>query len=272
MKLAIGISTVDENINLLYDKIKLIPPNIDIIIAHQTYKSIIINSDIVELKNVTIVTKNERGLSKSRNILLGTAILKNIDYLIISDDDVYYDAAGIVELNEFLEKNKSHNYHYQFQSCNCDNVLRKKYKASRHRLNRFDVFGVSSIEMCINITLVKSWNLKFDEMFGLGSIHSAGEEPIFLSDAIRVKNEIYFIPITITIHPLESSGIKLFTDEKSLSARCAIFKRCFGTAMGFIIVCAFWLKKFILERKNVNNKMSALKAFNVLIRGYFKNV
>lgn len=272
MKLAIGISTVGESINGLYDKVKAIPSNIVILISHQGHEDALINNSLIQLSNVYVVTKNERGLSKSRNVLLENAITLAIDYLIISDDDVYYNNDGLDILSQYLIEKEEHLSHYQFQSCNESNHLRKKYKTKSYELKKLDVFSVSSIEMCINIRLVKENNIRFDERFGLGSIYSAGEEPIFLSDALSYNHHIRFLPITVTIHPLESSGAKIYTDETILAARGAIFKRCLGSVTGAICVLAFWFKKFILEKRVVENKIPRFRALNILLRGCLKNV
>lgn len=272
MKLAIGISTVDKNINGLYDKIKNIPSDIVIIISHQDHQDTVIDNTLTQLSNVYIFTKNERGLSKSRNTLLEKAITLGVDYLIISDDDVYYKNDGLEILSQYLIKEDGYLSHYQLQSCDEKNNLRKKYKADSYEIKKFDVFKVSSIEMCINIHLVNESNIKFDERFGLGSIYAAGEEPIFLSDALSYNHHIRFLPVTVTIHPLESSGARIYTDEKTLAARGAIFIRCLGNFMGILCVCAFWFKKYILEKKEIDNKIPKFRALCILMRGCFKHV
>lgn len=271
MKLAIGISTVGKGINDLYNKVKNISSNVVVIISHQDNSDTKIDNMLAQLTNVYIITKNERGLSKSRNVLLDKAKTLGIDYLIISDDDVYYKNDGLELLSQHLIK-EEHSSHYQFQSCDEANHLRKKYKPESYELKRLDVFSVSSIEMCINISLVKESNIRFDERFGLGSIYAAGEEPIFLSDALSHNHHIRFLPITVTIHPLESSGIRIYTDESTLAARGAIFKRCLGNVTGVLFVSAFWFKKFILEKKKIDNKIPKIRALCILIRGCFKNV
>lgn len=269
MKLALGISTVNKNILSLYDKIKDIPDDILIIICCQFHDESYTDERLASLKNICIVYKREKGLSKSRNVLLNEAYANEADYLIISDDDVCYDNEGLHKLHAYLNLPGNDSYHYQFQSCDENKVLRKNYKKNSFNIKIKDVFRVSSIEMCININEVMKDNIMFDEDFGLGTKYPAGEEPIFLSDTLKANHKIKFIPITITIHPLESSGMKLFTDEDALFARGAIFRRTAGTVYAPMFIFLFWLKKFCLERHNIRNKYSKLEALKIISRGYF---
>lgn len=269
MKLALGISTMNESILSLYDKVKNIPEEILIIICCQFSKETSIDERLVGLNNAHIVYKQEKGLSKSRNTLLKEASLQHVDYLIISDDDVSYDRSGLEKLSEYLTLPGNAMSHYQFQSRDANNILRKNYKKKSFEIKFKDIFRVSSIEMCLNINEIVKSNIYFDEDFGLGGKYPAGEEPIFLADALKSNHTIKFIPITITVHPLESSGMKVFTDEISLYSRGAIFKRTSGAFFGPVMILLFWIKKFWLEKHTMENKFTKFKALSILSRGYF---
>lgn len=247
MKIAIGISTLNNGINQVWEKIKNIPDEFLIIISHQVTDKQKQHGDICKKNNVIIITTYCKGLSKSRNILLATAFQKSVDYMIISDDDVAYLVNGLYELKDRIIEDRG-KYHYQIQSCTQDGRLRKKYPLMRKRLNRLSAFNISSIEMCLNVNQIQECNVWFDECFGLGARYKAGEEPIFVTDLMKTKNNIIFIPVTITVHPIESSGKKIYNETDALSDRSAIFVRCGGRYLGLLYIFIFWVKKFLLKK------------------------
>ncbi|MDF2784521.1 MAG: hypothetical protein K0S95_1056 [Pantoea eucrina] len=266
MKLAIGISTMNEGILNLAARIKAIQKDHKIIVCHQvTDGNSYDYSDFFE-SNTVVIVKNEKGLSKSRNALLTQAGIERADYLIISDDDVEYSIQGIRELMSHINSTKNVKEHYQFKSI-CENGLdRKKYYNYQKDLKLLDIFKVSSIEMCLNVPLLKSENILFDEGFGLGAKYPVGEEAILMADIVNKRQRIVFLPIAITMHPLESTGNQLFSKPLMIESRGAMFKRCFGFSKGSFFAMLFWLKKFLLRRKN-NSDISSYQAFALILKG-----
>lgn len=268
MKIAIGISTLNDGIYQVQEKIRSLPENVIVIISHQIANEKKYPENIITHPNVIIEQSFVKGLSKSRNILLERAIKLNIDYLLISDDDVFYLSEGLLKLEEFLN-NQSGSSHYQFQSCTESGMLRKKYPLSLKKINRLDSFKISSIEMCLNIKNIIKNGARFDERFGLGATYQAGEEPIFINDLLQSKESIIFVPITVTVHPIESSGNKIYTSSESLADRGAIFIRCGGYALGLVYLFAFWMRKFLFSKKVIENKIKPFSALRILLKGYF---
>ncbi|MFZ4219952.1 hypothetical protein ACEV6Q_19110 [Enterobacter ludwigii] len=268
MKIAIGISTLNDGIYQVQEKIRSLPENIIVIISHQISDDKNYPENTITYPNAIIKKSFVKGLSKSRNVLLEQAIILNIDYLLISDDDVFYLNEGLLQLEDFLNK-QSGNSHYQFQSCTEDGMLRKKYPHSLKEINRLDSFKISSIEMCLNIKNIIRNGARFDERFGLGATYQAGEEPIFINDLLKSKERIFFVPITVTVHPIESSGNKIFTSSESLADRGAIFIRCGGYTLGLIYLFAFWMRKFLFSKVLIENKIKPFSALLILLKGYF---
>lgn len=268
MNLAIGISTLNDGIYRVKDNIKEIQVEYTVIIIHQITNGLCYE-DVKEANdNTNIVTLFDSGLSKSRNALINKAYELGIDYLIISDDDVLYLKNGLTELKNHIHKDNSVS-HFQIRSCTIDGELRKKYPNYQKKIRRMDVFGVSSIEMCLNIKRIMQKNIKFDERFGLGSIYPAGEEPIFISDMLKSGEDVFFIPITVTVHPIESSGLNIFYNDWALMSRGVIFVRCLGRVVGVAFAIAFWGKKFCSNSNKKNKKITKLNALRLLIKGCF---
>lgn len=267
MRLAIGISTLNNGITHLYEKIKNIPDDIYIIICHQITNGENYINSMPPKKNIHLIEKIEKGLAKSRNTIITDAIEKNIDYLMLSDDDVFYKIENLKKIINSLSENDNH--HYQFKSIDHKNNDRKNYKKNTFTLKTKDFFRVSSIEMCININKIKEQNIRFDENYGLGSKYPAGEEAIFLADSNKKGIKTIFLPIVITIHPIESSGLDIYTNKDSLQIRGNIIRRVTNSYLGFIFILLFWAKKFILTKKKI--KTSRISALKILLQGYFSS-
>lgn len=260
---------MNDGIYSLTEYIGEIPDEFLLIISHQITNNKKYD-DVISGNNIEVIGRYETGLSRSRNVLLDAAIKSNVDYLIISDDDVRYDSEGLKKL---FKKLINCGCHYQLQSKCPDGRLRKEYKKKPYKLGRKNIFGVSSIELCLNIPAINKDGLFFDEKFGLGAKYPAGEEPIFLSDALDKGHEIEFLPLTVTIHPEVSSGLLLFSDERMIHARGALFRRCFGFFKGACVAILFWAKKFVFHRQKniVDNKVSKGKAFMIMLKGFMHN-
>lgn len=267
MKFVIGISTMNDGIHALYERVSEIKDSFTVVICHQ-----ITNDTHYDYKNYThpnikVYPKKEKGLSKSRNVLLQGAREVKADFIIISDDDVEYNLNNIMLFKEFIEYKQDSPAHYQFKSSDLAGKDRKKYPAKVYELGILDIFKVSSIEMCLNISLLDFKNIKFDEKFGLGARYPVGEEAVLLAEIKKNKQKILFVPIAITVHPIESTGVLLFTQPLMVVSRGAMFKKCFGALTGFLMLLLFWFKKFMFK-KGKRGQISGPQALSLLIKGF----
>jgi len=267
MKLVIGISTMNDGVFSLLSKVSILKENFDIIVCHQITNENVYTYPEEMGGNIKVIPKFEKGLSKSRNVLLYAAIEESADYIIISDEDVKYEIDNLLVFKETLISSAAMNSHYQFKSITSDGKDRKRYSINKYELGFLDIFKVSSIEMCLNIALLKKDGILFDENFGLGAYYPVGEEAVLLADIVKRKQKITFIPIAITIHPIESTGLQLFTQPLMVISRGAMFKRCFGLYLGSVMMAMFWLKKFALRKRNAGD-ISSVNAIKLLIKGF----
>lgn len=271
MKLAIGISTMNDGIQKLKSNLKGLDGLVDVIICHQITNGKEYNYDgFLDSGSITILTKLEKGLSRSRNSLLEGAYYLNIDYLLISDDDVEYNVENLKEFKGMLSERIGEHGHYQIKSSDELGMDRKQYRSHAFELSFLNIFKVSSIEMCLNTRLLREKNICFDEDFGLGSKYPVGEEAVLLSDIINNGQKIFFVPSSITIHPVESTGSLLFIEKRMVSSRGAMFRRCCGPVKGVVFILMFWVKKFLL-RKKYKKDISVLESLKLLWRGYLGN-
>jgi len=178
--------------------------------------------------DVRVVHLTSKGVAKSRNAAIENA---RGEFLVFADDDIVFDLKS-------LDTVTAH-----FEQCTCSlvlgqavdpaGVLRKKYPAEPRWLNRFNSAKAATYEMVIRVRAVKSRGLRFDENFGAGATNYLGDEYIFIVDMVNRGLKAHFLPITMAVHPTESSGSGWGTRE-DLRARSVIFSRVFGPAAIFM--------------------------------------
>jgi len=201
----------------------LLPPtsNITYIIGHQvtngeSYQKIY--TSLEERNDITIVRKEEKGLSKNRNMMI---FHSTGDIVLICDDDVrLVDHIDQIIIDSFIKKKEADIITFKIEGMN------KKYALHSYKHTFQTLASVSSIEIAMRRKTIIQKNIIFDECFGLGSSYPVGEELVFLTDAYKKGFNIYYEPKTIMKHEEISSGWK--SDTKTLVARGAVFARIFG--------------------------------------------
>lgn len=184
---------------------------------YQEYKLLIVNQTTEENKlyiqhnNIRVFNVFEKGLSKSRNFALKNA---NGKICIFTDDDVVFKngfAEYVLEaFNEF-----PHAGLISFRAEDEKGRPFKKYADSCKRILKVkDCLNIMSVEMAVNLQIIKHAECIFDERFGLGAQFGMGEEAIFLSYLMQKKIDIYSYPKTIVVHPHLSTHTKVAVKDK----------------------------------------------------------
>lgn len=230
--LTIGYST-------LADRLKnLIPPKVDL--PHEIFISIQ-NPGKIEFElpinfQFRSVTATEKGVAKSRNIVLSSAETK---YLLFADDENTFRGENIKSAISYLEKHPKCDL-VLAQAVDTTGALRKAYPKRVKKLTKFNSAKAATYEMIVRVDSAKSKGVTFDERFGAGADNYLGDEYIFIADLIDKGGAGVFLPLTIAIHPLVSSGSRWGSDA-DLRARAEVFQRVFGDTAPLIRI-AFYLK------------------------------
>lgn len=255
MLLEIAISTNKENINFLIDRIKdqIFNPNILFTIIWQTECKN--ESEEWINDNIRIIKFNEQGLSKSRNKAIKNA---KGDILLFSDDDIHYEP-NIYNVITQAYKAIPDAEIITFKAYTKGKKPFKNYPNRIHRHNFRTAMKVSSWEITCNINKIKNSNLKFNELFGLGSIFPSAEENLFIIDALKNGLKVYFYPEFIVVHPEEETSSHNFS-QKVIESKGAFLYEVFN-ARGYFISFLFALKKY------KKSKYSLLKFYRTMIKG-----
>lgn len=232
--LTIGYSTLADRLS------NIKPPKVDL--PHDVFISIQ-NPQKVEFNLPTnfdfqYIKTEDQGVTKSRNLVLNQVKTK---YLLFADDDIAFVSKGIESAVSYLEANPNCDL-VLAQAMDTEGVLRKTYPKREAKLTRFNSARAGTIEMIVRVDSVRSKGVAFDENFGAGAQNYLGDEYIFITDLLKAGGSATFLPITIAIHPEDSSG-SLWGTEPDLRVRARVFQRVFGGLAPFIRA-GFYLKNF----------------------------
>lgn len=142
---------------------------------------------------VKYIQSDEVGLSRSRNKALMHAGDKGI--CLIADDDLIY----VDNYEELVKDAFDKNPEYDIIAFQVEGINRffKSYHGKSRKLNYITSLKVSSVEIAFRIDKIKQKGIKFNELFGSGSIYRMGEENIFLYDCLRNGLKIKYIPVKL---------------------------------------------------------------------------
>ena len=185
---------------------------------------------------ISIIDCDERGLSRSRNKALEYA---TGDIVLLADDDmIYVDNYEQIVLDAFEKYNEDI---LAFQVEGIEKKF-KNYRLKTSKVNKLTSMKISSVEIAIRTSSLKSKNIHFNELFGSGSIYKMGEENIFLFDCVNNGLKIRYIPIKIAnLHMNDSTWFSGF-NEKYFFDRGATYFEMFGR-MSDLFVLQFIIRK-----------------------------
>lgn len=184
------------------------------------------------------VTSNEKGVAKSRNVVLKNTKTK---YLLFADDEIKFLNDGIKAAISYLEANPACDL-VLAQAIDTNGQLRKTYPSKEVALTKFNSAKAATYEMIVRVDSARSKGVSFDESFGAGVENFLGDEYIFITDLLKKGGKAVFLPVTIAIHPEESSGSRWGT-ESDMRARAQVFSRVFGLYAP-LIRTIFFLKNY----------------------------
>ncbi|MBN2835138.1 MAG: glycosyltransferase family 2 protein [Candidatus Delongbacteria bacterium] len=212
-----------------------------------------------EYKNIKVISVNEKGLSRSRNLALKNA---TGDILVIADDDVTYEKDVVNKIKSAYEQLIDADI-ITFRVKVDDSKMFKNYPKTIVKHNYRTINKISSIEISFKRNKVEG--VVFDNFFGLGSEFPMGEENIFLHDLLKKGKMMWYHPSTIVCHEEITSGIQ--ADAKQYyETKGAVYYRMFSIL--FIIANII----FLIRHKEIHRKknISFFNAFLIMFEGGVK--
>ncbi|MEF1327666.1 hypothetical protein [Vibrio sp. M260121] len=262
-KLVYLISTMNEGIDLVLKNIPEYNAEKEYVICHQVSEPSFKNNEIFR-EDVTYIHSDELGLSKSRNLLLKYFIC-NYDnsFFVLTDDDVIYRSVSFKDIYDefFLTKadillSRVWSFEQWF----------KDYQARPLIHDLKSVRRASSIEIIGNGISFKNkrGSIYFNEKFGLGSKYKLGEEPIFLTKALRNGFRIISTDLSLFTHPRESTGSQIV--KEFYYAKAGYYVYFYGKTLGSFLLLRLILKYHISSK----SRCSILDAFKYAVKGVWE--
>lgn len=228
MKLSVLICTLDEGIQRVPQMLLPPRPDVDYVVAFQYSHNAmaeLIPPQLTAREDVSVYPLRGRGLSLNRNHALQHA---QGDVLLIADDDNRYR-------NEYFD----HILQVYGRQKEVDIALFrvKDYKGEWLKLYPSEPFDYQnaprsyypcSQEITMQRRVVES-GLRFHEHFGLGAgFLCAGEEDVFLCDALRHGLTVKGYPYTVAETNRESTGLRFLSDVRVQRSKGATFCYIYG--------------------------------------------
>jgi hypothetical protein len=195
----------------------------NILIINQTTKDKILES---QYPNVRVINVFERGLSRSRNMAVANARHR---IGLIADDDLVFVEGFDEKITQGFNRFKNAAV-IKFITTTFEGVPFRKYpKAPLAKLTAMQRLNSGSIEMALNIDVVRKSGILFNTNFGLGSTFPLGEEPVLINDLYQKGYQICHEPEIIVTHK-EFKDSDNITVEENYRIRGAYLHTIFGKA------------------------------------------
>ncbi len=199
--LTVLVSTKGDGIFSLKKTVSLQYPEICYLIVHQTKKQLKL-PEFLKREDIKVISTATTGLSKSRNIAIKNC---NTDYGLIADDDIEYIPEGIERVIKIIKSEKPDFATFKIKTLEGEPEYKNYAERSFNIAQEFHHY-YSSIEILLNVKLLKKKKIYFDHRFGLGTKINAAEESILIYDMVANNLVGNYYPIYIVNHPFDSSG------------------------------------------------------------------
>lgn len=156
--------------------------------------------------DLRVYTTTSKGLSNNRNHSIDKA---TGDICLIADDDITYTSEQLLAVINTFKENSNTNIAL-FRYSGGDN---KQYPNYEFNLNSQNPKGyyITSFEIAFRRKSIPS-TLRFDTRFGVGTSMPAGEEFLFIHQAMNHGLRCRFFPITITHHEGLTTGSRQYSN------------------------------------------------------------
>jgi hypothetical protein len=206
MSLEILVATMHQ---MDFCKIDEMNINSDVIFANQaddyTYREEKMNFGVARM-----ITTKERGVGKNRNLALSMA--KNQICLLSDDDVVYVDNYYDIILKAFNELPHADIIIFNIETQG--EKVKRRINSKIKKVNIFNFMNYGAVRIAFRKDSIVNHNIWFSLKFGGGATYGAGEDSLFLREALRKKLNIYTYPAKIaTVNQTTSTWFKGYNSK-----------------------------------------------------------
>jgi len=256
-RIEILISTMFKQ-DLAFLKAMFIHNNIDdfdLIIVNQTTEDKLLVSDI---SNIKVINSFERGSPTSRNLAIQNA---SKDICLMSDDDIVYKPNLKNNITEAY-KNNPNAAMISFEAVDeFEKLYTNYYPEGIH--NKKSLKKIYTWVITFKREVFKKNSIYFNYYFGVGSVFKGETEYVFLRNAYDKNLPMIHISQTIVMHPDESSGRQMGSDN-AIFARSALRYRFHGN------LSYLWVFKYVFFL--LRNKYISIRDIHSKVKIGFEGV
>ena len=160
-----------------------------------------------------LVSTQDRGVGRNRNKALSWC---SGEYLLFSDQDViYFDGYSRVIEEAFERYPKADMLFFNLEYIETDSgIYKRKQNIKYRRVHLWNSMRYGAPRIAIKRTSLEKACLGFSVLYGGGAPYSAGEDALFVRDAMRKGLRAYSVPIAIAkVKQDESTWFKGYTEK-----------------------------------------------------------
>lgn len=253
MNLQVLVATMHQRDHSLLEKMNI---QSDAIIGNQCDRN-----EIEEFKynghKIKYLSFAERGVGLNRNNALMRA---TADICVLADDDmVYVDKYDKIIKEQFKQNPKADVIIFNLiEEEPTRYIIKEKYKVQFMNYMRF-----GAVRIAFKTKSITKNGISFNQHFGGGTEHSAGEDVLFLTDCLKKKLNIIAVPIYIAYltEERDSTWFEGYTDK--------FFK---DKGILFYYISKRWSKllclQFVIRRRNMFKKdKNIIEAYKLMLEG-----
>ncbi|MBO5359926.1 MAG: glycosyltransferase family 2 protein [Clostridia bacterium] len=183
-------------------------------------------------RKILFYSLDERGVGLSRNFSLMRA---TGDIVLFSDDDIeYYDGYEEQLIKAFEDVPDADMIVFNLDYKDDERASDRKKLSKIKRVRWYNCSGYGAARVAVKTESIKKANVAFSLLFGGGAKYSAGEDVLFINEAVRAGLHMYTYPVTLaqiegsTSTWFKGYDEKLFKDKgvlyAALNKRAAILR------------------------------------------------
>lgn len=227
------------------------------IISNQSKQEYLLeNNSEFKKKNIKFINTNTCGVGINRNIAL---FHSKADICLLADDDMrFIDNYEELVNKAFLEVSDADIIIFNIDGD--ERIGKVNHKISR--VNYWNCMSYGAPRIAFRKKSIEYAALSFSTIFGGGTKHSAGEDSMFLINALKKGLKIYTYPISIAkIYPSESSWFTGYHDKY-------FYDKGAWIAATFNLLKYPILFHFVINRRKDKGIIEAFKLMHEGMRGY----
>lgn len=258
MNIEVLVATMNQhNINL-YNDMKL---TTDAVFANQA-DSFNYQEECLNGKKIKLITTKDRGVGKNRNKAL---MYSSGDICLFADDDMtYVDNYDQIVINAFKEIPKADMIIFNVDLIGEGSSNHSRINQKVKKVCIFNALNYGAPRIAVKRDVLLKHNIWFSLLYGGGADYSAGEDSLFIIEAINKGMKIYTYPEKIAdIRQDSSTWFEGYTEKYFIDK-------------GIWIANAFLKSKYIISMyfayrmRNLTNNLSILDIYRLINKGIKK--